>query len=394
MKAARKNSSLEDKIGKVFLIEDSHCEKVLVILGSVREINFFKNGLELNVEFSNNIKAINGFDFFMMKSLVILVDVESTLINLYKWSIEFLQKFNLDISLDILSRLKVADTSNEINGHCKKFNSEEKSNKNSDSLENLSSALRKISTNENSNNSNYNSAEKKRFNIINSKRNISLPPSFKNSNFNYNTLNDEEKSNLNCVFKQFKEQTYYDYLDKSKNKNKKYEECDRVNTCSNYKLNAIKYSINELLDIYNREKPQVNVFFDEKIENNEKFIEEIMLPDNINKKVAHLRMIQRRKTTVCKSLLKFSTESFNKSFFYKSKKSLNNQNIHSKLSTYETLQEEQSKSRLETEVEIENKYDFFSRQRAMTYSQIDPHQFKKKLNSNNKKSGFTFSKKY
>lgn len=108
MKSSRRNSCIEDKIGKVFLIQDSYCERVLVILGGTREINFFKSGLELNTDFNMMIKAINGFDFFMMKSLVILVENETVLSNLYNWAIDFLQKYSLDITIDILSRLKTS----------------------------------------------------------------------------------------------------------------------------------------------------------------------------------------------------------------------------------------------------------------------------------------------
>lgn len=106
MKSVSKNS-LEDKFGNVFLIQDSFCERVLVVLGGAREVNFFKTGLELNKKFNFEIKAINGFNFFMMKSLVVLVDNENTLLALYQWSCEFLQKFSLQITLDIISRLKV-----------------------------------------------------------------------------------------------------------------------------------------------------------------------------------------------------------------------------------------------------------------------------------------------
>lgn len=106
MKSVSKNS-LEDRFGNVFLIQDSFCERVLVVLGGAREVNFFKTGLELNKNFNFEIKAINGFNFFMMKSLVVLVDNENTLLALYQWSCEFLQKFSLQITLDIISRLKV-----------------------------------------------------------------------------------------------------------------------------------------------------------------------------------------------------------------------------------------------------------------------------------------------
>ena len=48
---------LEDKKGKVFLIQDSYCERVLVILGSAKEINFYKTGLDINTDFNSVIKA-------------------------------------------------------------------------------------------------------------------------------------------------------------------------------------------------------------------------------------------------------------------------------------------------------------------------------------------------
>lgn len=103
---AFKSNSLEDSKSNIFLLKDSYCERLLVLLGSQNEIIDFRKGLKyLRSDISNSIIAVKEYSFLESKGLAILVDLEYTLIKLYKWAIMLIQANSFNLSVDLINRV-------------------------------------------------------------------------------------------------------------------------------------------------------------------------------------------------------------------------------------------------------------------------------------------------
>jgi len=295
MSSIRKNSSLEDKVGKVFLIDDAHCERVLVVLGDIGEINLYKSGLDANQDFNKQIQAVNGFNFFMMKSLVVLVDSEITLQTLYTWSSEFVKKYSLTLSLDIINRFKAVGKEKEVVKETNKIEKSRKDTVNSNLTTKENTSKEEINDLPSPKMENNKSREKEKdeeisklksiinegnYSHFNSKlnlssRNFSLPSYARNKSFSFNFFNEkdfetkERKRFHNHAYLKFKGETLshfpknessslskmsYSYAKKDPPAlNINYDSKKSLFTTGEEKKEIkFKYSTQEILDVYNK----------------------------------------------------------------------------------------------------------------------------------------------
>lgn len=98
--------NLEDSKNEIFFLNDSFSERLLVIVGNEDQILAFRRGLKyLQTDILCSIKAVKQYVFLDSVGFAILVDLEYTLIKLYKWIVMLIQANSFNLSVDFIFRL-------------------------------------------------------------------------------------------------------------------------------------------------------------------------------------------------------------------------------------------------------------------------------------------------